>query len=73
MTTGFVFINEEGQFAREGVSCDHGPTRKIIHWGNLNDATVWASTGAAVRYIPSLKGRLSLPATVVRTVTLGDF
>ena len=70
MTTGFVFLNESGQFAREVVSCDHGPTRKVIVWGALNDATVWASTAWVVKMHPSLKGCSFVPASVERIVKL---
>lgn len=70
MTTGFVFLNEKGQFAREGESCDHGPTRKVIVWGELNEATVWAFPAWVVNTHPSLKGCSFVPASAERTVKL---
>lgn len=71
---GFIFVNEEGQYAVPRMSFDHGPTREIIVWvDSIDSAHVFPHPAMVRRKHKSLEKCQSLKAVVQRRVLLQNW
>jgi len=76
MKDGYVFVNEEGNYALEIQNTGFGSARTCIAWtSNINDATVFHSTtpwtGCMSRHLAApLKRAQALKASAARVVKL---
>lgn len=68
---GFIFINNEGQYAIIGLSGGFGPTQEVIHWTpNIHMAKVFPHEAMARRKFKALEKCQSLMAVARREVSI---
>lgn len=72
---GFIFINNDGEYAVEASALTHGGTSRYVRWSkDINAATVFSSrspwAGMMNKHLLELKTAQPLQATVTRTVKL---
>lgn len=68
---GFIFINNEGQYAIIGLSGGFGPTQQVIHWvKDIHNAEVFPHEAMARRKFKALEKCQSLMAVVRREVSV---
>lgn len=70
---GFVFINEEGRYAKHAISsAGFAPTREVIHWvDSINEATVFHNEKVVARkFNDQLAGTQCIKAVETKVVKL---
>lgn len=70
---GFVFINEDGKYARHSISsAGFAPTREVIYWvENINEATVFQNEVVIARRLKDqLAGLQCIKAVETKVVKL---
>lgn len=68
---GFIFINNEGQYAIIGLSGGFGPTQQVIHWTkDIHNAEVFPHEAMARRKFKALEKCQSLMAVARREVSI---
>lgn len=68
---GFIFINNEGQYAIIGLSSGFGPTQQVIHWTkDIHCADIFPHEAMARRKFKALEKCQSLMAVARREVSI---
>lgn len=71
---GFVFVSEDGLYARHGFVNNHGGMRETIYWvADINNATVFPHESMVKRKFPELVKTQSLKAVETKVVKFNNW